>query len=389
MQAPKRTPPLLLHMPTTGSLVIGRSAGERSDPSLRRLRERARGDRQDAPRRQGTSGRQEGERPRAPSLERVPAAPLPSRLSLPRRDPPLPLLRLAPTGSPSRGVWADPQDNGATPLYVASRKGHEATVKTLLAAKAQVDAKAVSAPRAPSHERVPVAPLPSRLSLPRRALPLPLLRLPPTGPPSRGVWAAPQDGGTTPLYIASERGHEATVKTLLAAKAQVDAKRVSAPRTPSLERVPAAPLPSRLSLPRRAPPLPLLRLLHTGSPLSWGLGRSAGERIDPSLHRLTERARGDRQDAPRRQGASGCQDGERPPRAQPRARPGRAAPLPASPSSRPLPLLRLPPTGSPSRGVWADPQKDGSTPLSSHLFEDPISSLAERWVYPSYGCGFQ
>ena len=31
-----------------------------------------------------------------------------------------------------------------TPLYIASQNGHEATVKTLLAAKAQVDAKAAS-----------------------------------------------------------------------------------------------------------------------------------------------------------------------------------------------------------------------------------------------------
>ena len=62
--------------------------------------------------------------------------------------------------------------------------------------------------------------------------------------------------GATPLHVASQNGHNATVKTLLAANAQVDAKRVSAHRTPSLERVPAAPLPSRLSLPRRAPPSP-------------------------------------------------------------------------------------------------------------------------------------
>ena len=92
----------------------------------------------------------------------------------------------------------------------------------------------------------------------------------------------PQADGCTPLYIASQNGHEATVKTLLAANAQVDAKFVSAPRAPSLERVPAAPLPSRLSLPRRARPLPLLRLPLTGSPLSWGLGRSAGWQMDRS-----------------------------------------------------------------------------------------------------------
>ena len=115
--------------------------------------------------------------------------------------------------------------------------------------------------------------------------------------------------GATPLHVASQNGHNATVKTLLAANAQVDAKRVSAHRAPSLERVPAAPLPSRLSLPRRAPPSPLAPPAADGFPLSWGLSRSAGWRMDPSPHRLTERTQGGRQDAPRRQRASGRQAG--------------------------------------------------------------------------------
>ena len=82
----------------------------------------------------------------------------------------------------------------------------------------------------------------------------------------------PQANGATPLYVASENGHEATVKTLLAAKAQVDAKKVSAHRAPSLERVPAAPLPSRLSLPRRATSPPLAPPAADGFPPLVGSG---------------------------------------------------------------------------------------------------------------------
>jgi hypothetical protein len=334
---PPALPPLFL-LPPTGphSWGLGRSAGYRSDPSPGRLTQRARGDRQDAPRRQCASGRQEGERP----------------------------PRAQPRARPGRA---------APPTLCSSCR--------------------------------------------RRV-------------PSRGVWTDPQVDGWTPLYIASCNGHEATVKTLLAANAQVDAKKVSAHRAPSLERVPAAPSPPP-SLP--LPPPPLLLLPPTG-PLSWALGRSAGYRSDPSLHRLTGRARGNRQDAPRRQGASGRQGCERPPRAQPRARPGRAAPptlcsscrrrvpslvgfgpirrmadgplsspplstgtrrpsrrsspptrkwtprrctptaRPASSASRPrhppLPPARSPPPPCsslcrrvPTHGVWADLQANGSTPL--------------------------
>jgi hypothetical protein len=163
-----------------------------------------------------------------------------------------------------------------------------------------------------------------------------------TDAPGRSEKARSQADGATPLHLASQDEHEATVKTLLAAKAQVDAKMVRAHRAPSLKRVPAAPPPSL-----RPPPLPPA---HPPAPpaadgSSRGVGRSAGGRTNSSPHRLTDRKRGDRQDAPRRQGASGRQDGERPPRTQPQTRPGRAAPLP------PVPPLALPAADGSSRGV--------------------------------------
>ena len=77
-----------------------------------------------------------------------------------------------------------------------------------------MDAKLVSAHRAPSLERVPAAPLSSRLSLPR-SRPLPSCsacrrRV----PPSLGVWADPQADGHTALDIARQEGHTRIVAVL-------------------------------------------------------------------------------------------------------------------------------------------------------------------------------
>jgi hypothetical protein len=284
---------------------------------------------------------------RAPSFERVPAAP-----------PPFPPSRsLPPCYScrrrvPSRGVWADPQDTGATPLHAASHNGHEATVKTLLAAKAQVDAKRVSAHGAPSLERVPAAPPPPP------SLPLPSPLAPPAADGSPLVGSGPIRRRTDrPLSTLPHRTGTRRPSRRSSPPRRTWTPRLCAPTARPASSASLARRPPSL-LPRQLPPLFLLPM--TG-PLSWGLGRSAGWRSDPSPHRLTSRARGDRQDAPRRQGASGRQGGERPRRAQPRARPGRAA-------SPPLPPAPLPPCSScrrrvPSRGVWADPQADGATPL--------------------------
>jgi ankyrin repeat protein len=333
---PPPPPPLALPAADGFSRGVGFSAGERNDPSHRRLSERARGDRQDAPRRRGASGRQDGEHPPRPQ----PRA-RPGRAAHP--PCPSPLLLLPPPTAPLVG-WADPQADRGTPLHAASQNGHEATVETLLAAKAQVDAKMVSAHCAPSLERVPAAP-------PLSATPPPCSSCPDGS--SHG-WADPQDTGATPLYlasqfgheatiktllaanaqvdaketgatplfIASQEGHEATVKTLLGAKAQVDSKEVSAHRAPSLDDA----SPCRCPPSSRPPPPPLLFLPPTGSLVGW-----ASPQADGRTPLWTASANGHEATVKTLLAANAHVDAKRvsahrAPRAQPRARPGRAAP---------------------------------------------------------------
>ena len=97
------------------------------------------------------------------------------------------------------------QTNGATPLHIASEEGHDAAVRALVSAGAAVNQTMVASV--------------SGLLVSRRLLT--------QGIASHALMCGWQADGSTPLYLASEKGHDAVVKTLLASGASTLSVRVS------------------------------------------------------------------------------------------------------------------------------------------------------------------